>query len=92
MSVAPITSIVASEHVKIALRDPNAGSGHEIGWYSEGNVGVCQFGSLPNGDYRPLYLLQKIRKRNMRPRRDGRDPNEIMSVAFDSASPITEWV
>jgi hypothetical protein len=79
MSVALIVCrILASEHVKIALRDPNAASEDESGWYTEGSVGVYQFGSLPNGDYRPLYHLQKIRKRNMRPRRDGRDPNEIM--------------
>ncbi len=75
-----MSCVVASEHVKVALRAPNVGSAseHEAGWYAEGNVGMYQFGSLPNGDYRPLYHLQKVRKRNMRPRRDGRDVNEIM--------------
>ena len=74
-----ITSrVVASEHVKIALRAPNAESGQEAGWYAEGNVGLNQFGSPVDGDYLPLFQLQMIRKRNRRPRRDGRDPNEIM--------------
>lgn len=80
MPVALITlCAVAAEHVKIALRSPYvAGPGTETGWYAEGNVGVYQFGSLPDGAYLPLYQLQKIRKRNLRPRRDGRDSNEIM--------------
>jgi hypothetical protein len=69
---------VASEHVKIALRAPNSGPGKETGWYAEGNVGVYQFGSLQNEGYLPLYQLQTIRKRNIRPRRDGRPPDEMM--------------
>jgi hypothetical protein len=69
---------VASEHVKIALRAPNSGAGKETGWYAEGNVGVYQFGSLQNEGYLPLYQLQTIRKRNVRPRRDGRPPDEMM--------------
>jgi hypothetical protein len=77
-TVLIITRVVANEHVKIALRAPDAGSGQETGWYAEGNVGLYQFGSLANGNYLPLFQLQKIRKRNVRPRRDGRDPNEIM--------------
>jgi hypothetical protein len=86
VSVTLITPhIVASEHVRIALRASNTGSGQETGWYAEGNVGVYQFGSLPalsNEAYLPLYQLQKIRKRNLRPRRDGRDQNEIMYAAL----------
>lgn len=82
-SFAMYLSNKSGEHVKIALRAPNAGSGHETGWYAEGNTGVYQFGSLPNEDYRPLYHLQKIRKRNIRPRRDGRDPNEIIWASTD---------
>jgi hypothetical protein len=70
--------VIASEHVKIALHAPSAGPGQATGWYAEGNVGLYQFGSLPNGNYLPLFELQMIRKRNRRPRRDGRDPNEIM--------------
>ena len=69
---------VAREHIKIALRAPNAGSGQETGWYAEGNVGIYQFGSLPNEGYLPLFHLQHIRKRNPRPRRDGRPPDEKM--------------
>jgi hypothetical protein len=69
---------VASEHIKIALRAPNSGSGQETGWYAEGNVGMYQFGSLPNEDYLPMYQLQHIRKRNPHPRRDGRPPDEVM--------------
>jgi hypothetical protein len=88
VSVTLITPhIVASEHVRIALRASNTGYGQETGWYAEGNVGVYQFGSLPNGAYLPLYQLQKIRKINLRPRRDGRDQNEIMYVALSLSVP-----
>jgi len=82
-SFAMYLSNKSSEHVKIALRDANEASDNETGWYTEGTVGVYQFGSLPGGDYRPLYHLQSIRKRNMRPRRDGRDPNEIIWASTD---------
>jgi len=74
----------SNEHVKIALRAPDAGSGQETGWYAEGNVGLYQFGSLANGNYLPLFQLQKIRKRSVRPRRDGRDPNEIIWAFSES--------
>ncbi|KAH9042231.1 hypothetical protein EDB85DRAFT_2286015 [Lactarius pseudohatsudake] len=66
----------SGEHVKIALRTTNAGS-KETGWYAEGNVGVYQFGSLPNEGYQPLYQLQRIQLRNKQPRRDGRPPGEM---------------
>jgi len=74
----------SNEHVKVALRAPNSGSGQESGWYAEGNVGLYQFGSRANGNYLPLFQLQKIRKRNIRPRRDGRDPNEIIWGSSES--------
>ncbi|KAH9971926.1 hypothetical protein BGW80DRAFT_1317249 [Lactifluus volemus] len=72
-----------NEHVRIALRAPNAGSGQETGWYAEGNVGIYQFGSLPNEGYLPLFHLQNIRKRNPRPRRDGRPPDEKIWASTD---------
>ncbi|KAI0281709.1 hypothetical protein BC826DRAFT_1068607 [Russula brevipes] len=83
-SFAMYLSNKSSEHVRIALRASNTGSGQETGWYAEGNVGVYQFGSLPNDAYLPLYQLQKIRKRNLRPRRDGRDQNEIIWATTDA--------
>jgi len=83
-SFAMYLSNMSNEHVKIALRAPNTRSGREVGWYAEGNLGVYQFGSLPNEGYLPLYELQKIRKRNIHPRRDGRDPNEIIWASTDS--------
>jgi hypothetical protein len=71
---------VAREHLKLALRASNSGSGQETGWYAEGNIGMHQFGSLPleNESFLPLYHLQTIRKRNPHPRRDGRPPDEMM--------------
>jgi len=83
-SFAMYMSNKSREHVKLALRAPNAGSGKETGWYAQGNLGVYQFGSLPNEGYLPLYELQMIRKRNRHPRRDGRDPNEIIWASTES--------
>lgn len=73
---APV--ILASEHVKIALRAAHTESGRETGWHAEGNVGVYQFGSLPNGEYIPLYQLQTIRTKSLRRNPDGEGKTETM--------------
>ena len=85
LRAAPVTYI-ASEHVKLALRVANTGigSGRETetvsGWHAEGNVGVYQFGSLPNGEseYLPLYQLQTIRTKSLGRNPDGEDETETM--------------
>ena len=64
-------NLIASEHVRIALRVTNAGSKRETGWHAKGNVGTYQFGSLPNGEYLPLYQLQTIQTKRLGPSRDG---------------------
>jgi hypothetical protein len=64
-------NLIASEHVKIALRVTNAGSKRETGWHAEGNVDMYQFGSLSNGEYLPLYQLQTIQTKRLGPSRDG---------------------
>ena len=63
VSEALITFLCSSQRRrKVALRAPNAGPGREGGWSAEGNAGVHQFGILLDGDYRPLYHLQRTRK------------------------------
>lgn len=61
----------------------DAGSGHgqrEAVWHAEGNVGVCQFGSLQNGEHFTLYhwQLQTIRTTNLGLNRDGGEESETL--------------
>ncbi|KAI0259829.1 hypothetical protein BC834DRAFT_597900 [Gloeopeniophorella convolvens] len=68
----------SGENVKLALRTSVTETGTQSGWYAEGNVGVYQFGSLPDPEaFLPLYNMQVLQKRARIPRRDGRDPNEL---------------
>jgi hypothetical protein len=60
------------------LRVANTESGQETGWHAEGNVGVYQFGSLPNGEYLPLYQLQTIQTKSLGHDKDGEDETETM--------------
>jgi hypothetical protein len=72
-------NLIANEHVKLALRVTNVGSGRrETAWDAEGNVGVSQFGSLTNGEYFPLYQLQTVQTKSLSPSLDG---GETMWVA-----------
>ena len=71
---------IANEHVKIALCVTNAGSKRETGWHAEGNVGMYQFGSLPNGEYLPLYQLQMIQTKGLGPSRDGGGGDETETM------------
>lgn len=75
------------EHVKIALCKPKAGFGQEeqgsSRWHLEGNVGVHQFGTLPNdggGDYLPLYKLESIQTQNF-VGDDGEEVSEVLWMA-----------
>ncbi|KAH9996386.1 hypothetical protein BJV74DRAFT_827885 [Russula compacta] len=81
-SFAMYLSNKSREHVKVALRDHDAGNGNgqETGWYTEGNVGVYQFGSHPNGNYLPLFRLQKLQKTELTPRRGTKEYTDAIWV------------
>ena len=73
---------VGHEHVKIALCKPKAESGQEqeSRWHLEGNVGVHQFGTLPNEEchYLPLYQLESVQTKSLGVGQDGEEISEVL--------------